>query len=109
MLAGEAGVLVALAVAGADAVGFFGEGVVVFLVGPVVARCGGGAGVVFVVALLSVLAEAAELVAEGGEAGLQAVVEGVDSGERGGAVLGEVGGVDGGGGVERVVEPRVGG
>ena len=48
-------------------------------------------------------AEAAELVEEGVEAGLEAVVEGLDSCEGGGLVLGEVLGVDGGGGVGFVV------
>jgi len=105
VLAGEAGVLVALAVAGADSVGFLGEGVVILLMGAVVALCGGGVvAVVVVVTLLLVFSQAAELVAEGGEAGLQAVVELLDAGQRGGAVLGEVLGVDGGGGVLWVVD-----
>jgi hypothetical protein len=54
-------------------------------------------------------AEFAELVEEGVEAGLEAVVESLDSGEGGGGVLGQVEGEDGGGGVAFVVQPRVGG
>ena len=104
-LALSAGVFFALAEAGSHSLDLFGEGVVVLLMGAVVALCGGGVvAVVVVVTLLLVFSQAAELVAEGGEAGLQAVVELLDAGQRGGAVLGEVLGVDGGGGVLWVVD-----
>jgi hypothetical protein len=64
--------------------------------------------VVVVVVEFLVDAEAAELVEDGVEAGLEAVLEVEESGEGGRLVLREVHCVDGGGGVGFVVEPGVG-
>ena len=113
--------LVALVVAVADFVDHLGEGVVVLfafalelgvavgelLVGAGVAL---GAGEVLVVEVVELVvdAEAAELVEERVEAGLEAVVEGLDSGEGGGGLLREMERPDGGGGVAGVVEAGVG-